>query len=152
MAPSNQESAGLQNRRCLVFWQCYTCDNVLQLWSELCSSEKCIWSSKKLGLQEFAFPNRLHSDQAEWLYVYLSKGHKCYESCCVCLYPSMWKELCWFLQNFSTPKIIIVPSGEAQSFISFSTLAGYPWIQISVLSFTVCIHFHLKKKCLKVTD
>lgn len=38
--------------------------------------------------------------------------------------------------------MMIVPSGKPQSFISLPTLAGHPWIQISVLFFySVCVYF-----------
>lgn len=38
--------------------------------------------------------------------------------------------------------MMIVPSGKPQSFISFPTLAGHPWIQITVLLFySVCVYF-----------
>ena len=35
---------------------------------------------------------------------------------------------CWRLQNFSRPKMMIVPSGKDRGFISSSTLAWHPWI------------------------
>lgn len=56
---------------------------------------------------------------------------------------------CRFLQNFCRPKMMILPTGKAQNFLSFPTFTGPSWIQISVLFFYgvfMCVYFPFKKK------